>query len=184
MLDTYWLTAWIWPGFRVPLNGGIPPPPFVTCVCVVCRSGFRSSRFGPTWPFVPASLRVWQAPHCLGKICLPCAESCCVPPPPVLVVPWPGVLVVPWAGVLVVPASGVLVVPWAGVLVVPVDGAPEPPPWPPPPAPATGWLGGEIVGARSSPAYFETNAATASASLPTTMFWGMIAPEKPPLRTA
>jgi hypothetical protein len=28
------------------------------------------------------------------------------------------------------------------------------------------------------------NRATASASSPTTMFWGMIAPEKPPLRIA
>ena len=27
------------------------------------------------------------------------------------------------------------------------------------------------------PAYLETNAATSSASLPVTMFWGMIAPE-------
>ena len=32
----------------------------------------------------------------------------------------------------------------------------------------------------SSPAYLATKRATASASSPTTMFWGMIAPEKPP----
>ena len=36
----------------------------------------------------------------------------------------------------------------------------------------------------SVPAYSATNSATASASSPTTMFWGMIAPEKPPLRIA
>ena len=36
----------------------------------------------------------------------------------------------------------------------------------------------------SLPAYFATKAATFSASAPTTMFWGMIAPEKPPLRMA
>jgi hypothetical protein len=36
----------------------------------------------------------------------------------------------------------------------------------------------------SCPAYFETKAATFCASAPTTMFWGMIAPEKPPLRIA
>ena len=42
-----------------------------------------------------------------------------------------------------------------------------------------------LAGARrdssaSSPAYSATKRATASASSPTTMFWGMIAPEKPP----
>jgi len=36
----------------------------------------------------------------------------------------------------------------------------------------------------SCPAYFATKAATFWASAPTTMFWGMIAPEKPPLRIA
>ena len=36
----------------------------------------------------------------------------------------------------------------------------------------------------SRPAYSETNLATLIASSPTTMFWGMIAPEKPPLRIA
>ena len=36
----------------------------------------------------------------------------------------------------------------------------------------------------SAPAYSATNSATASASSPTTMFCGMIAPEKPPLRIA
>ena len=36
----------------------------------------------------------------------------------------------------------------------------------------------------SWPAYFETKAATFCASAPTTMFWGMIAPEKPPFRIA
>ena len=35
-----------------------------------------------------------------------------------------------------------------------------------------------------SPAYLATNSATAAAWAPTTMFWGMIAPEKPPLRIA
>ena len=34
------------------------------------------------------------------------------------------------------------------------------------------------------PAYLERKAATSSASFPTTMFSGMIAPEKPPLRSA
>jgi hypothetical protein len=36
----------------------------------------------------------------------------------------------------------------------------------------------------SSPAYLATNAATFCASAPTTMFCGMIAPEKPPFRIA
>ena len=36
----------------------------------------------------------------------------------------------------------------------------------------------------SVPAYFATNAATAPASRPVTMFCGMIEPEKPPFRIA
>ena len=36
----------------------------------------------------------------------------------------------------------------------------------------------------SRPAYFATKAATFCVSAPTTMFWGMIAPEKPPFRIA
>jgi hypothetical protein len=34
------------------------------------------------------------------------------------------------------------------------------------------------------PAYLETNSATSLASCPTTTFWGMIAPEKPPFSIA
>ena len=34
------------------------------------------------------------------------------------------------------------------------------------------------------PEYFARNSATSRACFPTTMFWGMIAPEKPPLRIA
>jgi hypothetical protein len=34
------------------------------------------------------------------------------------------------------------------------------------------------------PEYVETNFATSSASFPTTMFWGMTAPEKPPFSIA
>ena len=44
--------------------------------------------------------------------------------------------------------------------------------------------GGWTVVWALEPAYFETNRATSEASLPVTMFWGMIAPEKPPLRIA
>ncbi len=77
---------------------------------------------------------------------------------------------------LVVPASGVLVVfcVVAGGVVV------EPPLALPPPAGCCG----VISALRCWPAYLERNAATSSASCPTTMFSGMIAPEKPPLRIA
>ena len=43
---------------------------------------------------------------------------------------------------------------------------------------------GVVESAIYLPAYFERNAATSLASCPTTMFSGMIAPEKPPLRIA
>jgi hypothetical protein len=42
---------------------GIPLPPFRTCRSTVDWSGFSSSRFGPTWPFEPAALSVWQPPQ-------------------------------------------------------------------------------------------------------------------------
>ena len=45
--------------------------------------------------------------------------------------------------------------------------------------PAASWRTLRLV-----PAYAATNSATSCASWPTTMFWGMIAPEKPPLRIA
>ena len=41
-------------------------------------------------------------------------------------------------------------------------------------------LPGRADSSASSPAYSATKRATSSASSPTTMFWGMIAPEKPP----
>ena len=43
---------------------------------------------------------------------------------------------------------------------------------------------GDAGRSTSEPAYSATNSATACASSPTRMFWGMIAPEKPPLRMA
>ena len=36
-------------------------------------SGLSWSRFGPTWPLVPASASVWQVPQDCVKICLPSA---------------------------------------------------------------------------------------------------------------
>src|SRR4051812_605581 len=75
--------------------------------------------------------------------------------------------------------------------------------WPPPILaphwPPAGWLRDGVeprpVGRTPSPSglpaafalppeYLATKSATASASGPTTMFWGMIAPENPPLRMA
>ncbi|MFL5858189.1 MAG: hypothetical protein ACJ77L_15825 [Solirubrobacteraceae bacterium] len=44
--------------------------------------------------------------------------------------------------------------------------------------------GGAGASATSWPAYLATKAATFCASAPTTTFWGMIAPEKPPFRIA
>src|SRR4051812_400090 len=44
-----------------------------------------SSRFGPTWPFVPASASVWQPPQFDVKTCLPAAEALAEPPAAVLV---------------------------------------------------------------------------------------------------
>jgi hypothetical protein len=52
---------------------------------------------------------------------------------------------------------------------------------------ATGRVQAGAAGVESAiylPAYFDRNAATSLASCPTTMFSGMIAPEKPPLRIA
>ena len=66
-------------------------------------SGLRSSRFGPTLPFVPASASVWQVPQDCSKICFPGVHRgsprrrppppppsppppCSPPPPPVSVV--------------------------------------------------------------------------------------------------
>ena len=45
---------------------------------------------------------------------------------------------------------------------------------------ATGVSPGRGEDSASPPAYLAMKRATASASSPTTMFWGMIAPEKPP----
>ena len=49
-------------------------------------------------------------------------------------------------------------------------------------------LAGDEVGrgdsSTSPPEYLARNSATTAASSPTTMFWGMIAPENPPLRIA
>ena len=41
----------------------MPLPPFRTCRSTVDWSGFSSSRFGPTCPFEPAALSVWQPPQ-------------------------------------------------------------------------------------------------------------------------
>src|SRR3954464_6675147 len=60
---------------RLPLNAGMPPPPFSTCFCTVGASGFRSSRLGPTWPDDPASDSVWQLPQAELKMALPAVGS-------------------------------------------------------------------------------------------------------------
>src|SRR3954451_182136 len=60
---------------RLPLNAGMPPPPFSTCFCTVGASGFRSSRLGPTWPDAPASDSVWQLPQAELKMALPAVGS-------------------------------------------------------------------------------------------------------------
>ena len=64
----------------------------------------------------------------------------------------------------------VVVSPWAGASASFVDAA-------------GGGVGDGLV-SLLRPAYLATKAATSSASWPTTMFSGMIAPEKPPLRIA
>src|SRR4051794_30332962 len=47
--------------------------------------GLRSSRFGPTMPFVPAALRVWQSRQpALRKTCFPAVG---LPTPPPIAVP-------------------------------------------------------------------------------------------------
>ena len=55
----------------MPLKAGIAPPPFVTWRWAIARFGFSWSRFGPTVPFVPASLSVWQLPQLAVKMSLP-----------------------------------------------------------------------------------------------------------------
>src|SRR3954447_5399770 len=63
------------------------PIPFVTRVTTSAYGGFASSRFGPTWPVVPASFSVWQEPQgWLMKTTLPAAASPRPPPPLVVVV--------------------------------------------------------------------------------------------------
>src|SRR6476661_7781395 len=62
---------------------GMPPPPFSIWLATVALSGFRSSRFGPTEPLVPASLMVWQPPHVLAKSDFPLELLEPPPPPPV-----------------------------------------------------------------------------------------------------
>src|SRR3954471_6537043 len=62
------------------------PPPFVTCFCTVAKSGFRSSRFGPTFPLVPAAPSVWQLPQFCVKTDLPAALVVAPPPAEPLVV--------------------------------------------------------------------------------------------------
>ena len=56
--DTYAATSAICCADRVSLNGGIAPPPFVTCVTTLSYAGMTSSRFGPTLPLEPASASV------------------------------------------------------------------------------------------------------------------------------
>ena len=59
-----------------PLNGGIAPAPFVTRCVASARSGFASSRFGPTLPVEPASFSVWQPVQpALRKIFFPSTGS-------------------------------------------------------------------------------------------------------------
>jgi hypothetical protein len=60
---TYLAIASICWALRMLLNAGMPPPPFRSWRLTVASFGFRSSRFGPTVPLVPASASVWQLPQ-------------------------------------------------------------------------------------------------------------------------
>src|SRR5438067_13378570 len=55
---TYFATASICFFDRRSLKAGILTPPFVTCLTTIGNIGLSWSRFGPTVPVVPASLRV------------------------------------------------------------------------------------------------------------------------------
>src|SRR5436305_1910668 len=57
-------------------------PPWRTCFSARASDGFRSSRFGPTCPVVPASFSVWQLPQFDVKIALPSGDALVVVPPP------------------------------------------------------------------------------------------------------
>src|SRR6185437_1754257 len=54
------MTLAIWVCDSWPLNDGIAPAPCVTRRKARERAGLAWSRFGPTVPVEPASLRVWQ----------------------------------------------------------------------------------------------------------------------------
>src|SRR4051794_29895881 len=77
----------------------LPSPPFLMALRTSDLSGFTWSRFGPTFPFVPASASVWQVPQFCWKSCLPWATSAALPPPPP---PPPPVFFPPPDGVVVV----------------------------------------------------------------------------------
>ena len=59
------------PPTACPLKAGIVPAAALTVASTVAALGFRSSRFGPTLPFVPAAASVWQPPQLEVKTSLP-----------------------------------------------------------------------------------------------------------------
>src|SRR5215210_6078558 len=61
--ETNSATSWISCSLSCPSNDGIPPPPLFTFCSTWSTDGSSSSRFGPTDPFDPAALNVWQLPH-------------------------------------------------------------------------------------------------------------------------
>src|SRR5258705_12123008 len=62
-------------------------PPLAICFATRSAvSGARLSRLGPTFPFVPASLSVWQPPQVAVNAVLPAARSAPELPPVVVAV--------------------------------------------------------------------------------------------------
>ena len=74
-METYVATSVICVSESWPLNAGIPPPPFVTCLATAAIAGLSWSRFGPTVPVAPASLSVWHVAQFEVKTVLPAAAS-------------------------------------------------------------------------------------------------------------
>ena len=71
---------------RSAASAASAPPPFSICFATRSAvSGARLSRSGPTLPFVPASLSVWQPPQVAVNAVLPAATS--APELPPVVVP-------------------------------------------------------------------------------------------------
>src|SRR5215212_1945091 len=80
--ETNVATSWAsWPWNRF---SGMTSGPSLIALSTRCLSGFRSSRFGPTCPLVPAALSVWQLPHVPVKSSLPWSASAVAPPLPVV----------------------------------------------------------------------------------------------------